>query len=52
MFTHESFGHKSESDFMLNDKTLQDEWVMGKQVGNEKVSICDSGNMDNNGYTI
>ncbi len=51
MFTHESFGHKSESDFMLNDKTLQDEWVMGKQVGNEKVSICDSGNMDNNGYT-
>ena len=36
---------------MLNDKTLQDEWVMGKQVGNEKVSICDSGNMDNNGYT-
>lgn len=51
MFTHESFGHKSESDFMLNDKTLQDEWVIGKMVGNERVSICDSGNMDNNGYT-
>lgn len=51
MFTHESFGHKSESDFMLNDKTLQDEWVIGKKVGNEKVSICDSGNMENNGYT-
>lgn len=51
MFTHESFGHKSESDFMLNDKTLQDEWVIGKKVGNEKVSICDSGDMENNGYT-
>ncbi|MDE6875429.1 MAG: TldD/PmbA family protein [Lachnospiraceae bacterium] len=51
MFTHESFGHKSESDFMLNDKTLQEEWVLGKTVGNEKVSICDSGDMENNGYT-
>lgn len=51
LFTHESFGHKSESDFMLSDKTLQEEWVIGKKVGNERVSICDSGNMDNNGYT-
>ena len=50
MFTHESFGHKSEADFMLNDKTLQDEWVMGKKVGNEKVSICDSGDMLHRGY--
>ena len=45
MFTHESFGHKSEADFMLNDKTLQEEWVMGKKVGSELVSICDSGDM-------
>jgi len=51
IFTHESFGHKSEADFMLNDKTLQDEWVMGKKVGNEKVSICDNGALLNNGYT-
>lgn len=50
IFTHESFGHKSEADYMLNDKTLQDEWIMGKKVGNEKVSICDSGAMLNNGY--
>lgn len=50
IFTHESFGHKSEADFMLNDKTLQDEWIMGKIVGNEKVSICDSGALLNNGY--
>lgn len=51
MFTHESFGHKSESDYMLNDKTLQEEWVLGKKVGSEKVSICDHGGMDHNGYT-
>ena len=50
MFTHESFGHKSEADFMLNDKTLQDEWVLGKKVGNELVSICDSGDMMHRGY--
>ena len=51
MFTHECFGHKSEADFMLNDKTLQDEWVMGKQVGSELVSICDRGDLYNHGYT-
>lgn len=51
LFTHESFGHKSESDYMLSDKTLQEEWVLGKKVGSEKVSICDNGNMENNGYT-
>lgn len=51
MFTHESFGHKSESDFMLNDSTLQEEWVIGKKVGDERVSICDDGGMEHNGYT-
>lgn len=50
MFTHESFGHKSEADFMLNDETLKAEWVMGKKVGSDLVSICDSGDMPNNGY--
>jgi len=50
MFTHESFGHKSEADFMLNDKTLQEEWVMGKKVGSELVSICDTGKLFNHGY--
>lgn len=51
MFAHESFGHKSEADFMLNDKTLQEEWVMGKKVGSEKVSFCDDGSMIHHGYT-
>lgn len=50
VFTHESFGHKSESDFMLNDKTLQDEWVLGKKVGNEIVSIVDEGDELRHGY--
>ncbi|MBR6872485.1 MAG: TldD/PmbA family protein [Ruminococcus sp.] len=45
MFTHECFGHKSEADYMLSDKTLRDEWVMGKKVGSELVSIFDSGDM-------
>ena len=50
MFTHESFGHKSEADLMLSDKTLQEEWVMGKMVGSDLVSICDSGDMLHRGY--
>lgn len=50
VFTHESFGHKSESDFMLNDKTLQTEWTMGKKVGNEKVTIIDEGDELHHGY--
>ena len=50
MFTHESFGHKSEADFMLTDKTLAEEWVIGKKVGSEKISICDDGQFLNHGY--
>ena len=50
VFTHESFGHKSEADFMLNDKTLQKEWTLGKQVANPKVSIVDEGDSLHHGY--
>ena len=50
VFTHESFGHKSEADFMLNDKTLQAEWTLGKKVANEKVSIIDEGDGMYHGY--
>ena len=52
VFTHESFGHKSEADFMLNDKTLRDEWTMGKQVANPKVSIVDEGDSMHHGYCV
>jgi predicted Zn-dependent protease len=44
VFTHESFGHKSEADFMLGDETMKKEWEMGKQVGSELLSIVDDGN--------
>lgn len=35
---------------MLNDKVLQQEWVMGKKVGNEKVTIVDEGDSLLHGY--
>ncbi|MCL2063427.1 MAG: TldD/PmbA family protein [Candidatus Cloacimonetes bacterium] len=43
IFAHESFGHKSESDFMLGDETMVKEWEIGKKVANECVSIIDCG---------
>lgn len=33
VFAHESFGHKSESDFMLGSETMRREWELGKRVG-------------------
>ena len=33
VFAHESFGHKSESDFMVGDETMKREWQNGKVVG-------------------
>lgn len=50
VFTHESFGHKSEADSMLNDKTLQAEWTLGKKVADTKVSIIDEGDGMYHGY--
>ncbi|MGI6694492.1 MAG: hypothetical protein ACOX46_12020 [Limnochordia bacterium] len=29
VFTHESFGHKSESDFMVGDEAMKAEWALG-----------------------
>ena len=43
IFAHESFGHKSEADWMIGDETMKAEWVIGKKVANEKVSIVDVG---------
>lgn len=50
VFAHESFGHKSEADFMLGDETMAKEWKIGKKVGSEKLSIVDSGLIDGGGY--
>ena len=43
MFTHESFGHKSESDFMVGDETMKAEWALGKTIGQDLLTIIDDG---------
>jgi len=43
VFAHESFGHKSEADFMIGDPAMKEEWVIGKQVASPIVSIVDYG---------
>ncbi len=50
VFAHESFGHKSESDFMVGDETMKKEWVIGKKVGAELLSIIDDGNPTGSGH--
>jgi TldD protein len=51
VFAHESFGHKSEADFMLGDETMRQEWQIGKVVGSPILSILDDGNVMGIGYT-
>lgn len=51
IFAHESFGHKSESDFMLSDETMKEEWQIGKQVGSKILSIAECGELLGPGYT-
>ena len=50
VFAHESFGHKSEADFMLSDKSMRDEWQLGKTVGSSILSIVDCGSVPGCGY--
>jgi TldD protein len=50
VFTHESFGHKSESDFMVGDETMRAEWAIGKAVGTPILTIIDDGQTLGNGY--
>ncbi len=50
VFAHESFGHKSEADFMVGDETMLKEWQLGRQVGCEELSIEDRGDLFGNGY--
>lgn len=51
VFAHESFGHKSEADFMIGDETMKKEWAMGKKVGSDILTIVDDGNVLGSGYT-
>lgn len=50
IFAHESFGHKSEADFMLGDETMKKEWAIGKKVGSDILSIVDEGGVFGSGY--
>lgn len=50
VFAHESFGHKSEADFMLGDETMAKEWTLGKKVGSDILTIRESGVFDGSGY--
>ena len=50
VFAHESFGHKSESDFMVGDETMRKEWKIGKKVGADLLSIIDDGNPIGSGH--
>lgn len=50
VFAHESFGHKSEADFMIGDETMRREWAIGKKVGADILSIYDSGLDFGSGY--
>jgi len=45
VFAHESFGHKSEADFMMGDRKMMEEWQIGKRVGASTLSIVDRGNV-------
>ncbi|MCM1290099.1 MAG: TldD/PmbA family protein [Corallococcus sp.] len=50
VFAHESFGHKSEADFMLGDETMAREWTIGKKVGSDILTIRESGVFEGSGY--
>ncbi len=50
VFAHESFGHKSEADFMIGDDTMKKEWAIGSKVGSAILSIYDSGLDFGSGY--
>lgn len=50
VFAHESFGHKSESDFMVGDENMKREWALGTRVGADLLSIVDTGIEEGSGY--
>ena len=50
VFAHESFGHKSEADFMLGDEQMVKEWTIGKQVASPILTIRESGVFEGSGY--
>lgn len=51
VFAHESFGHKSEADFMLGDATMLKEWHIGRKLGGDFLHITDDGGRPGSGFT-
>jgi TldD protein len=49
MLAHEAFGHGSESDTFLKDRAKAKDFI-GKRVGNKKLNLWDSPNMNSNEY--
>ncbi len=43
VFTHEAFGHLSEADDTINNKSLQDMLVPGRRMGGNYLNIIDDG---------
>lgn len=50
VFAHESFGHKSEADFMVGDEQMAKEWQIGKKVGSDLLTIYETGTIEGSGY--
>ena len=50
VFAHESFGHKSEADFMLGDEAMAREWTIGKKVASSILTIRETGVYEGSGY--
>ena len=50
VFAHESFGHKSEADFMIGDEAMMAEWKLGSKVGSDILNIIDTGKIVGSGY--
>jgi TldD protein len=51
VFAHESFGHKSEADFMLGDEAMMKDWAIGRKLGPDFLHITDDGSRPGSGFT-
>ncbi len=47
VFTHEAFGHLSESDFVYENDRMREIMVLGKQFGSKELNIVDSAAVPN-----
>ena len=46
VFTHEAFGHLSEADDTINNKSLQEILVIGNRIGGSNLNIIDQGDLE------